>query len=627
MSATASSSSASTPPSPNAPDREEQVKQAEELFFSGPQRLGVAKGLFWGRFVVDWVLPYPRLSESERPRVDQAVSELRAFCDSSLDPTRIDREADIPREVIDGLGRLGVLGMTAPESMGGRGFSQMAYCKILEELGSRCSSTSIFVNAHHSIGMRALLLFGTDEQKRAWLPGLVSGEKLAAFALTEPQAGSDAANVQTTASLSEDGSHYILNGEKRYITNGAIADVLTVMARTAVPGREETAISAFLVTPDMPGFRVVEPRMEKLGIRGTATARLAFEGMRVPKEHLLGPLGKGLKVALTVLDFGRTTFGACCTGMAKTCLRLALDHARTRRQFGRTLGEFDLVKEKLARMAASTYAMEAMTAVTASLIDRGLEDYMLETAMLKVFSTEALWMIVNDAFQIHGGAAYFTDRPLERMLRDARINQIGEGANEVLTSFIALAGLRGPGEHLRDVSQALRRPWSQAGLLRRFASEQAALRFRGPSLPVRSAQLKPPAKALSRSIRRFALAVQEAMMRHREEILERQLVHGRLARAAMELFASACVLSRLDAEIAGEIASEPSLGLGQEAARLFLRESDRRIREDLRALNDNEDDLVDRGGAAGDAREGSRNSAVLTSESSRRINDQSSFFR
>jgi acyl-CoA dehydrogenase family member 9 len=252
--------------------REQQIKQAEELFFSGPQRLGVAKGLFRGRFVADWVMPYPQLKADERLKVDAAVGELKRFCDASLDPASIDRQADIPRSVIEGLGKLGVLGMTAPESLGGRGFSQLAYCKVLEELGSRCSSTSIFVNAHHSIGMRALLLFGTDEQKRRWLPAMIAGEQLGAFALTETEAGSDAANVQTSATLSDDGSHYILNGAKRYISNGAIAQVLTVMARTQAPGREATAVTAFLVTPDMPGFCVVEPRMEKLGIRGMAKA-------------------------------------------------------------------------------------------------------------------------------------------------------------------------------------------------------------------------------------------------------------------------------------------------------------------------------------------------------------------
>src|ERR1700704_6942562 len=410
--------------------RQKEMQQAEELLFTGPQALGFVKGLFAGHFVSDWVMPYPRIAATEQPRIDKTLSDLRQFLDQHLDPAEIDRQADIPRDVIDGLGRVGVLGATAPPEVGGSGFTQMANCRILEEIGRRCASTSVFVNAHHSIGIRALLLFGTHEQKQRWLPRLVTGEHLGAFALTEEQAGSDAANVQLQARPSEDGSHYVLNGEKRYITNASIAQVLTVMARTPVPGSDKTSITAFLVTPDMPGFTMLEPRMEKLGIRGTATGRFAMRDMAVPKENILGPIGKGLKVALTVLDFGRTTFGACCTGAAKTCLRLAVEHANKRKQFKKTLGDFDLVKKKIGRMVADVYAMEAMTAVTASLIDRGLEDYMIETAMLKVFTTERLWEAVNDAFQIHGGSAYFTDLPLERMLRDARINQIGEGSNE-----------------------------------------------------------------------------------------------------------------------------------------------------------------------------------------------------
>src|SRR5438105_6030596 len=432
--------------------REKEIQQAGELLFGGTQALGFAKGLFQGHFVSDWVMPYPRIPAAQQIELDETLTELRKFLDEHLDAAEIDRQADIPRSVIDGLGRVGVLGMTAPKEYGGRGFSQMANCKVLEEIGRRCASTSVFVNAHHSIGIRALLLFGTHEQKQKWLPKLCTGEWLGAFALTEKKAGSDAANVQTTATPSEDGSHYILNGEKRYITNTAIAKVLTVMARTPVPGKPgKDAITAFLVTPDMPGFELQEGRMGKMGIRGTATGRFALRNVKVPKENILGPFGKGLKVALTVLDFGRTTFGACCTGAAKTCLELAVKHANTRKQFNKTLGSFHLVKEKIARIAADAYAMEAMTTLTASLIDRGLEDYMLETAMLKVFTTERLWECINDAFQIYGGSAYFVDLPLERMMRDARINQIGEGSNEVLTSFIALVGMRGPGMEFKEI--------------------------------------------------------------------------------------------------------------------------------------------------------------------------------
>ncbi len=567
-------------------ERDRQIKQAEEILSSFREQMGVAKGMYWGKLVSDWIFPYPKFSPMEQAEVDSAVRELTTFCDQSLDPFEIDRIADIPRSVIDGLAQLGILGMTAPKEVGGRAFTQMGYCKLLEVIGGRCSSTSIFVNAHHSIGMRALLLFGTDEQKRQWLPDMVAGKKLGAFALTEPEAGSDAANVQTQAVPTEDGSAYILTGEKRYITNGAIADVLTVMARTPVPGKSGTAITSFLVTPDMPGFRVLEGRMEKVGIRGTATARLAFDNMRVPKENILGPLGKGLKVALTVLDFGRTTFGACCTGAAKTCLSMAIKHAKSRRQFNRTLGEFEMVQQKIARMAAWTYAMEAMTTVTAGLIDRGLEDYMLETAILKVWSTERLWSIVNEAFQIHGGSAYFTDNPLERMLRDHRINQIGEGANEVLMSFICMAGMRGPALRLKDVYDSMKTPWKAIGKVNKLALDWTSMQLTSPTVPVKSSELQPLAGKIGSLIGRFGNHMQKTLFRHREEVIERQLQHEKIAWAVMELFASLCVLSRWDSELAAGNRANNAV------ADFFLRSSIRTIQQNLDALTDNDDDYT-----------------------------------
>jgi hypothetical protein len=410
------------------------------------------------------------------------------------------------------------------------------------------------------------------------------------------QAGSDAANVQTLATPSEDGSSFILNGAKRYITNGAIADLLTVMARTPVPGRDETAITAFLVTPDMPGFQVVEPRMEKLGIRGTATTKLAFENMRVPKENILGPPGKGLRIALTVLDFGRTTFGACCTGAAKTCLELARNHARTRIQFGQPLAKFELVQKKLAHMAAWTYAMEAMTRVTAGLIDRGSADYMLETAMLKVWTTERLWQIVNEAFQIHGGAAYFTDQPLERMLRDARINQIGEGANEVLISFIGLVGMREPGEALKSVAESLHHPWSGKGTLMGFFGTETRRRLSRTRVDVQSHQLRQAATTLGSLTKKFGISVQRELIRHREAILDRQVVHENIAGAAMELYASSCVLSRRDWEL--QLKPEAAQRISDDLPNLFLQQSARRTRQFLRNLRDNDDPLMRRAAAS-----------------------------
>jgi len=574
--------------------RQKEIQQAEELLFAGPQALGFAKGLFQGHFVSDWVMPYPRIPAAQQVELDGTLAELRQFLDEHLDPTEIDRNADIPRSVFDGLGRVGVLGMTAPKEYGGRGFTQMANCKILEEIGRRCASTSVFVNAHHSIGIRALLLFGTHEQKQRWLPKLSTGEQLGAFALTEREAGSDAANVQMQALPSEDGSHFVLNGEKRYITNAAIADVLTVMARTPVPGSDKTSITAFLVTPDMPGFEMLEARMPKMGIRGTATGRFALRDVKVPKENILGPPGKGLKVALTVLDFGRTTFGACCTGAAKTCLRLAVEHANTRKQFNKTLGNFHLVQKKIARIAADAYAMEAMTTITAALIDRGLEDYMLETAMLKVFTTERLWECINDVFQIYGGSAYFVDLPLERMMRDARINQIGEGANEVLTSFIALVGMRGPGMEFKEIYDTMIKPTRERGFAKAWTAGKHRLgaAVRVPEIPVRSAQLRGFANQLGRLIWRFNVAVNRALITYREPILDMQLLQERIANAAMDLFAATCVLSRYDAELEFAQRNGNSSSLDHCAAGLFLRQSFRRIRHFLAGLTDNDDKSV-----------------------------------
>ena len=573
--------------------RQKEIEQAEELLFAGPQALGFAKGLFQGHFVADWVMPYPRIPAAQQTELDKSLAELRRFLDEHLNPVEIDRQADIPREVIDGLGRVGVLGATAPIEHGGLGFTQMANCKLLEEIGTRCASTSVFVNAHHSIGIRALLLFGTHSQKEKWLPRLVNGEQLGAFALTEREAGSDAANVQMQARPSEDGSYFILNGEKRYITNAGIAQVLTVMARTPVSGSDKTAITAFLVTPDMPGFTILEARMPKMGIRGTATGRFTLRDVKVPKENILGPMGKGLKVALTVLDFGRTTFGACCTGAAKTCLRLAIEHASTRKQFNKTLGEFELVKKKIARIAAGAYAMEAMTTITASLIDRGLEDYMVETAMLKVFTTERLWEIINDTFQIYGGSAYFVDLPLERMLRDARINQIGEGSNEVLTSFIALVGMRGPGMEFKEIYDTMMKP-SRARMGKAWTAGKNRLgaAIRTPDVPVRSNQLHATARRLGHLIWRFNFAVNRALIAYREPILDMQLVQERIADAAMDLFASTCVLSRWDAELQFARRNGDSTSADDSAADLFLRQSFRRIRRFLGELTDNDDKSV-----------------------------------
>ena len=565
---------------------QEQLAQAEAILGDRLDQVGFVKGLFFGQYFQDRLPAYP-LSADDRTAA--LTRQLKGFCATSVDPEQIDRDARIPVSVVQGLGQLGVLGACLPKSCGGLDFSQTSYCRLLEVLGGHCGSTALFVNAHHSIGPRALVLFGNASQRERWLPKLATGEWISAFALTEEQAGSDAANVQSTATPTADGHGYTINGTKRWITNGGIAQVLTVMARTPSVDSGKGQITAFIVTPDMPGFQVVEERMDKCGVRGTATSRLKFDNMFVPRENILGTEGKGLRVALTVLDYGRTTFGASCTGAAKFCIEQAVRHASTRVQFDQTLGSFELVKAKLAYMQAGVFAMEACTYQTAALMDSGTGDFMVETAMLKVFSTEVLWRILNDTIQVFGGKAYFTDEPFERMLRDARINTIGEGANDVLRVFTSLVSMRDVGLELESVLHALRRPLGNLLNLSRFASRKIGGLLAAPIVPVRSAELEADAARLARLVAALGSSVERELRVHQQQIVDRQYQLGRISNAATELYVSACVLNRLDQQLRLGDPQDPALGFELESGRYYLRTASRRIRRCLQQLKDHDD--------------------------------------
>ncbi|MDY3559340.1 acyl-CoA dehydrogenase family protein [Gemmata sp. JC673] len=575
----------------------EQRKDVEELI-AGPD-VGFAKALFFGKFKASLLYPYPVLPPHHRAAADEMAAKVRVYAESHIDHMRIDREARIPDTVVQGLADLGLYKLTIPAEYGGLGFGQQQYLKTMEVLGGHDASVAVFVNAHHSIGVRALCLFGSKEQQARWLPGLYDGSKLCAFALTEPEAGSDAGNVQTTATPTEDGSAYVLNGTKHYITNGGIAHVLTVMARTPDPSSPKGKVSAFLVTPDMPGFEVVEARAEKCGIRGTATGKIRFTNMRVPKENVLGQLGRGLQAALTVLNYGRVTFGATCTGHAKACIQAMTTHAKKRVQFQQSLAEFQLVQKKVAFAAAHCFAMEAATAECAAFIDRGAPDYMLETAILKVFATEHLWTIVNDTLQVYGGKGYFCDQPVERWMRDARINTIGEGANDVLKAFIAVVGCRGPGVYLKGLQDdmlggrwSLRKLGQSLGVVGQLAAPW--LTTGTPEVPVTAPELKDDAYTLARLVREFGLKLPHVFMaaKTEENFAVSELVHERIADIAIDLYVSACVLARLDSllGLAGEngpVEADPHAD--PVAGKYFLKLAFRRIRERFAALDDNDD--------------------------------------
>lgn len=569
-------------------DREKQIAEAEELIGDSTADTGLARALYFGRFQNHAMPSYPEFDpDCEAGRI---LAELKEYVPNHIDPVDIDRQSRIPDDVIAGLGRIGILGACLPTSIGGRGLKQVDYCRFIEVIGGHCGGTALFVNAHHSIGPRALVMFGTPEQQAKYLPKLATGEHLSAFALTEVEAGSDASNVQTTATPTPDGTGYVLNGAKRWITNGGIAKMLTVMARTPTADGKDSKITAFIVTPDMPGFEVLEERMDKCGVRGSATGRLAFNDVFVPNENILGSLGGGLKMALTVLDFGRTTFGASCTGAAKYCVGRAAEHAGRRVQFGEPLGNFELVKDKLAYMSAGAFAMEACTYQTAALIDAGGDDYMVETAMLKVFATDVLWRIINDTIQIFGGKAYFTDEPFERMMRDGRINMIGEGANDVLRAFVALVGMRDVGLELKRVLDAIVSPFAHSSFSKigGFASRKVGSMLVPPYVDVQSVELEDDAQRLGRMIGSFGAQVERLLRTHREAVLDRQYLLARVSDTATELYVSACVLSRLDSILAKRTNGTPPEN-DLIAGRYYLRTAERRMRQNLAALWDNDD--------------------------------------
>ncbi len=520
---------------------EESKKLAEELLFSGDHKPSFAKALFFGIFEGKRVIPFPQVSKDEIDKAENLVVRLKQFMVEKIDPVWIDKNAKIPEEVILGLGKLGILSLTIPKEYGGLGLSQYAYCRAMEELSRRCSATALFVNAHQSVGLKALLLFGTEEQKKKWLPPLGRGEAIAAFSLTEPNAGSDAGGIETKATYDAAQKSWTIKGRKQWTTNGAIAKIITVMAKTKLDNGQEK-VTAFLVTPEMPGFKVVVHTLDKTGMRGSITSNIDYDNVVVPEDQILGPLGGGLRVCLTVLDYGRTTFGATCLGVAKECEERAYKYAKERVQFKKPIASFQLVKEKLAKMSAYTYATECTTYLTAGLLDKGQEDVMLESAILKVFASESLWNSLFDTMQIFGGKSFFTDLPFERMMRDARLNTIGEGSNDVLRVFIAAVGLREFGMDLLKHKNN----FDIKGALNTLKPILAKPR-------IKVAKYQFAADRLASQISRFNWACLKAIGKYGEKIADQQLILNRITNMVIALYTSTAVLSKLQEDQSMEV--------------------------------------------------------------------------
>ncbi len=501
------------------------------------------KSIFHGVIEESLIFPYPEMDPEERETVQMILENIQRFGESEVDAAKIDREHKIPDDLLTKMKEMGLFGLTIPEEHGGLGLSASAYARVIQEMAAIDASLAVTIGAHQSIGLKGILLHGTDEQKKQFLPDLATGERVAAFALTEPGTGSDAAAITTRAELTDDGQHYILNGSKIWITNGGFADVFTVFARTSAPDSGVKPRITALIVERGEGL-TNGPSEEKMGIRGSSTTEIFFDDVKVPVENVLGEPGRGFKVAMSVLNSGRLGLASGALGAIKRLIQMSTERVNERKAFGRPIGEFGMIKEKIARMSAEAYALESMTYLTTGLIDAGVEDYSLESAICKVYGSETLWYVVNETLQIAAGIGYMSEYPYERLMRDARINMIFEGTNEILRAFIALAGMQSPGKHLAEVAKAMREPIKGFGLLREFAVQKA----RGLVLRERLERVHP---VLSREAVIFeegsvllAQRVEQTLRKHGREIAEMQFVQKRIAEASIDLYALAAVLSR-----------------------------------------------------------------------------------
>jgi alkylation response protein AidB-like acyl-CoA dehydrogenase len=519
------------------------------------ERGSFASNLFIGRYDFERIFPYPAQSDEDRAKGDPFLKQLREYLEANVDADEIDRTGEIPQRNIDDLFAMGAFGVKIPTQYGGLGLSQVNYGRAAMLLGSWDANLTALVSAHQSIGVpQPLLLFGTEEQKTKYLPR-VARKEISAFALTEWNAGSDPANMSLRADPTEDGSAFILNGEKLWCTNLIKAGVLVVMAKTPpkiVNGKERKQITAFIVDVDSPGLEITY-RCHFMGLRALYNGIVKFTNVRVPRENLIAKEGQGLKVALTTLNTGRLTIPAACVGLSKRLLEICRKWASERVQWGVPIGQHYAIAGKIAEMAGNVFAMEAITFLTSALVDRKAGDLRIETAMCKMWATEATWRIADDAMQVRGGRGYETAQslegrgepgiPVERFLRDCRINMIFEGSSEIMRLFIAREALD---PHLK-VGGAIfntQLPTSERAkaVLKsgKFYASWYPKQWTGGSagdLEKLHADLRPHVRYAAGASKRLARSLFHAMARFGPKLDREQLLLSRFVGAATELFA------------------------------------------------------------------------------------------
>jgi acyl-CoA dehydrogenase family protein 9 len=546
-----------------------------------------AKAMFLGELHEDLVFPYPSEREPEQEKIRRLIASLREFAAQAIDPQRIERERWIGDDVVRGLGERGLCGLYVPERYGGQGLSQTGYCRVFEVFSQIDSSVSVVMGVHQSIGMKGIVLFGSDEQKERFLPDLAAGRKLAAFALTEPEAGSDAYHLKSRAVREPDGS-WRLDGEKRFIGNGDKAGVIVTFARAEVDGQDRHI--ALILEKGMEGLEIGR-RYDTMGLLGNDLRHLHYRGIRVPPENVLGEPGEGFMIAMQVLNNGRLSLGTGCVGAAKQFLDLAIEHVTRRRQFDRALADFELVQEKIGWMVSFLFGLESMAYLTTGLVDAGVDDYSLESAICKVSGTEFLWYQANRALQLAGGEGYLRDHPYEKALRDIRIFPIFEGANDVLRSYIALSGLKPLGDGLAELRQInLSDPIHALGVLIDYVGDRIVREVRPDRLTRAHPELRSLADPVSEQVARLRSSSEGLLRKYGRDIVERQFLHKRLADAVADIYAQVAVLSRVTSIFQDR---DPELS-GQERyiAQTFCARAADRVRSNLNQIEDNDDERM-----------------------------------
>ncbi|GIK76842.1 MAG: acyl-CoA dehydrogenase [Actinomycetes bacterium] len=544
------------------------------------------KSLLLGEIHEEMVFPWPEPDAGEQQRVRELCARARAIGER-IDHREVEEERWIGDDVIRELGDAGLCGLYVDERYGGQGLSQTGYARVFETFAQIDGTLSIILGVHQSIGYKGIVLFGSDEQKDRFLPDLVAGRKLAGFALTEPMAGSDAHNLQSRAVRQPDGS-WVLNGEKRYIGNGSKGDVFTAFARAEVDGTDRHI--ALILEKGMEGFEVGE-RFDTMGLRGNDLRQLRFSDVRVPAENVLGEPGDGFRIAMSVLNNGRIGLGTGTVGAAKKLIDLTIDHVTERRQFGQPLADFELVEEKVGWMTSYLFGLESMAYLTCGLVDRGVEDYSLESAVCKVAGTEFLWYAANRSLQLAGGEGYMKDRPWEKILRNIRIFPIFEGANDVMRAFIALSAMKPVGERLSGLDQiGLGDPIGSIGLLVDYAASRVKREVRPERITPAHPELERHADAVADQVKDLAAATESLIRRHKKDVMLRQLDQKRLADAIADVYAQVAVLSRVSS-IFTDIGFEPA---GQERyiADTFCSRAAARVRGRLAQIENNDDERI-----------------------------------